>query len=327
MPKPVSPLILNDHDISLAAPSLAEIADIVAETYRVDGAGGAEVPSKIGVHPDHRNSFCHAMPAWVSGQRALGMKWVSYYPGIRSQGFPDSTGIIILNDPDAGLPVAIMEGMWITYARTTACAAVMARALMTTPPRTLGLIGCGGLGSWMVHMAVSALPEIERIVVSSRTEASRERFCEHIAAETDLEIIPASRPQDAVSAADLVVSSIPPPEKPLIEPGWLRPGALYVPLDYFHCYGAQAIKAMEVIITDDCEKVSEQLEKILGGKEKIALHSFRDLMSGRDDFKRAPDRSIMALPTGVASTDMTVGWEIYRRALAKGLGTEVVLTT
>lgn len=327
MPKPVRPLILNDHEISVAAPSLGDIADIVAQTYRLDGAGGVEVPSKIGVHPDYRNSFCHAMPAWASGQRALGMKWVSYYPGIRSQGFPDSTGIIILNDPDAGLPVAIMEGMWITYARTTACAAVMARALMTAPPRTLGLIGCGGLGSWMVHMAVSTLPEIERIVVSSQTEASRRTFCERMAAQTGLEIIPAASPQDAVSAADLVVSSIPPPENPFIEPSWLRPGALYVPLDYFHCYNAQALQAMEAIITDDCEKVSEQLESILGGTEKIVLHSFSDVMSGRDDFKRDPERSILALPTGVASTDMTVGWEIYRRALDKGLGTEVALTT
>lgn len=326
MTKSVQPLILNDAEIASIAPSLNEIVEIVAETYRLDGLGQVEVPSKIGVHPDHRNSFCHAMPAWVPEKRALGMKWVSYFPGIDRHGFPDSTGIILLNDSECGLPVGILEGMWITYARTTACAAVMARTLAIAAPRTLGLIGCGGLGTWMVRVAAAALPEVETVLVSSRSAARREAFCERMKGETGLDIRPVNTPRDAVASADLIVSSIPPPDAPFIQPDWLKPGALAVPLDYFHCFTPDAVAAMEVVLTDDKEKIGPQLANILELGKRPPLRSFGSIVAGNETLVRDPTRCALAMPTGVASTDVTVAWEIFRRARNAGLGTEVQLT-
>jgi ornithine cyclodeaminase/alanine dehydrogenase-like protein (mu-crystallin family) len=79
-------LILTRDDIVSVAPSLRAINDIIDDTYRMSGLGQAEVPVKMGVHPGRAHSFLHAMPAWVSGAEALGVKWVSYYPGMSSQG-------------------------------------------------------------------------------------------------------------------------------------------------------------------------------------------------------------------------------------------------
>lgn len=326
MSEPIRPLVLSEREIASVAPSLGEIADIVADTFRLDGEGGVEVPSKIGVHPDHRNSFCHAMPAWVPARRALGMKWVSYFPGIATQGLPESTGIIVLNDPDRGLPVAIMEGMWITYARTTACAAVMARALAVSQPRTLALIGCGGLGRWMVRMAEAALPSVETVLVYSRTRESRLRFCERLQGQTQMELQPVASAREAVGAADLIVSSIPPPEAPFIEAQWLRPDALAVPLDYFHCYRADAVAAMETIYVDDTQKIAAMTKRLLDGDRAPPVVDFGPFAAGRQRVARAPGRCAMAMPTGVASTDMTVAWEIYRRAAQAGLGIPLALT-
>ena len=135
--------ILSEQQVSAVAPPLREIVDLVEATYRME----ADVPTKIGVHPPGwNNGFCHAMPAWVAPARALGMKWVSYLPGNAARGYPDSAALIVLNDPDTAQPVALLEGMWITYARTAACAAVAARHLANPDPKRLGLVGCGGLG-------------------------------------------------------------------------------------------------------------------------------------------------------------------------------------
>lgn len=87
-------ILLSHADIESVAPSLGEIVEIIEETYRMDGRGEADVPVKIGVHPGRPHSFLHAMPAWVTGNRALGMKWISYYPGNLARGFPDSSGLI-----------------------------------------------------------------------------------------------------------------------------------------------------------------------------------------------------------------------------------------
>ena len=89
--------LLSEKDIRTVVPTAAEIVGLVEQAYRLDAARKAEVPTKIGVHPDRPNTFLHAMPAWVGGEtRALGMKWVSYFPGNFSQGIPDSHGIIVL---------------------------------------------------------------------------------------------------------------------------------------------------------------------------------------------------------------------------------------
>ena len=74
----VRPLLLGEKDVAAAAPPLREIIDIVEATYRMEAEGKADVPPKIGVHPGRPGAFLHAMPAWVSGAAALGMKWVSY---------------------------------------------------------------------------------------------------------------------------------------------------------------------------------------------------------------------------------------------------------
>src|SRR4051812_7356540 len=150
--------LLSEKNIRSVSPTLPEIVALVEQAYRLDAEGKAEVPTKIGVHPERPNTFLHAMPAWVGEARALGMKWVSYFPGNFARGLPDSTGIIILNDPDLGLPCCIMEGMYVTFLRTAACAAVAAKYLAPREPKSLGLIGCGGLGRWSLHIMSAVFP-------------------------------------------------------------------------------------------------------------------------------------------------------------------------
>src|SRR3569833_35908 len=202
--------LLSEKDIRAVSPTLVEIVALVEQAYRLDAEGKAEVPTKIGVHPERANTFLHAMPAWVGEAKALGMKWVSYFPGNFDRGLPDSTGIIILNDPDIGLPRCIMEGMYVTFLRTAACAAVAAKYLAPRSPKTLGLIGCGGLGLWSLRVLTAVFPSIEQIFVSSRTRRSREEFCAKMSPGASWKISPVDDPLQAVRHADIVVSYMPP---------------------------------------------------------------------------------------------------------------------
>src|SRR5260370_20862737 len=174
--------LLSEQNIRSVAPTLPEIVALVEEAYRLDAEGKVEVPTKIGVHPERANAFLHAMPAWVGGACALGMKWVSYFPGNFDRGLPDSTGIIILNDPDHGLPCCIMEGMYVTFLRTAGCAAVAAKYLAPRPPKTLGLIGCGGLGLWALGLLSKTFSLLRQLDVSARILRSVRECC---ASQTD----------------------------------------------------------------------------------------------------------------------------------------------
>src|SRR5262245_18195438 len=200
--------LLSEKDIRAVSPELMEVVALVEQAYRLDAEGKVEVPTKIGVHPQRANAFLHAMPAWVGDVRALGMKWVSYFPGNFDRGLPDSTGIIILNDPDIGLPCCIMEGMYVTFIRTAACAAVAAKHLAPRPPETLGLIGCGGLALWSLRVTTATFPSIRQVLVSSRTRRSREEFCSRLSQEGNWPLTPVDDPLQAVRNVDIVVTSM-----------------------------------------------------------------------------------------------------------------------
>lgn len=316
--------LLNEKNVRAVSPPLPEIVALVEQAYRLDAEGKAEVPTKIGVHPARANTFLHAMPAWVGGSPAsLGMKWVSYFPGNFDRGLPDSTGIIILNDPEIGLPCCIMEGMHVTFIRTAACAAVAAKYLAPRAPKTLGLIGCGGLGLWSLRTLTATFPTIEQVFVSSRTRNSRETFCAKMTQETKCKVAPVDDPLQAVRNMDIVVTSMPPSDVQPVSGDALAPGSLLIPLDIVNSWQDSVLSSIDRVAADNPTNFAAQVE----GKRATAYPALKaasrtqDVVAGKVSRSSASDRNLIAV-CGIASTDVVVGWEIYRRARAANVGLE-----
>jgi ornithine cyclodeaminase/alanine dehydrogenase-like protein (mu-crystallin family) len=328
--RPNNPLVLGEADVLRIAPSQREIVAIIEETYRADAAGKVDVPSKIGVHPFRANSFVHAMPAWVASVPALGVKIVSYFPGNFAQGIHDSEVVILLFDPDNGQLVAIIEGKWLTFVRTVACAAVAAKYLTIDNPRRMGLVGCGGLGEWSLRIMTEMFPSIGEIRVSSLREQSRQAFCARFAGYGPWTIRPVDEPRQAVEDMDIVISSTPQQIEPRLFWEWLSPGALAIPLDYPYVWDDAAYLAADGIYTDDLAMLARHEERSrASGKRALRFpadrRTIQALVAGATPGRTDRQQRLFAIVTGIASTDMTVAWEIYRRARAAGLGKEISL--
>ena len=319
-------LLLTRADIEAVAPGLAEIVDLTERTYLLEARGQADVPIKVGVHPHGRHTFLHALPAWIPGDRALGMKWISYFPGNFDKGWPDSSGLIVLNDPEHGLPVAIMEGMWITFVRTAACGAVAARHCAVEAPRTLALIGCGGLGTWSLRVLSAIFPSLEEVRVASRTPDSRRAFCARMAEEGDWDLRPVADNEQAVRGAQIIVSSVPQGTERSLRSQWWDPGAVAIPLDVLVAWDDPTYHMVDRIVADSIPGLRvarEQRRPDLDLPE--TLTSYGDILLGDAPGRAAPDERIMAIPTGIGSIDMSLGWEIFRRASAAGAGRKIDL--
>ncbi|MGH9467011.1 MAG: hypothetical protein ACRD1Y_06615, partial [Terriglobales bacterium] len=52
------------------------------------------------------NGLCAALGDPV---RWLGMKWIASFPPNRARGLPRASGLMILNSPETGLPLAVMD--------------------------------------------------------------------------------------------------------------------------------------------------------------------------------------------------------------------------
>ena len=136
-------LYMSKADVVSVGLGMAEIIELLEQAFQEKGAGLVEMPPKPGIHPGGGDNFIHAMPAYIPGMKSAGIKWVGGFPENNQRGLPYITGLLILNDPETGLPLSVMDCAWITGMRTAAATAVAARRLARPKSSILGILGCG----------------------------------------------------------------------------------------------------------------------------------------------------------------------------------------
>ncbi len=102
-------LYLSQSDVVSIGLGMPDIIELLEAAFQEKGHGRVEMPPKPGIHPGGGDNFIHAMPAYIPGMRSAGLKWVSGFPDNYQRGLPYISGLLILNDPDTGLPVSVMD--------------------------------------------------------------------------------------------------------------------------------------------------------------------------------------------------------------------------
>ena len=136
---------LDRANVRALLPGPVEQVDRQTEVYRSMARGRAENPPKIGVHP-RSDAFLHAMPAYLADGDVTALKWVGAYPGNPARGLPYISGLLVLNDSDSGLPIAVMEAAELTAARTAAASGVSIRHLAHPGWQRVAILGYGEQG-------------------------------------------------------------------------------------------------------------------------------------------------------------------------------------
>jgi len=312
--------LLSEADLMQLKLTHDDFLEGVEIAYRQAAAGLAEVPTKIGVHPDHPNSFSHAMPAWIGGEKpALGIKWISYHPGNLAHQIPDSWGVIVVNDPETGKPLCFMEGMYLTFLRTAACGAVLARRLIDSP-KVLGLIGCGGLGKASLIILRHVFPSLEKVYVSSRRSETRAKFAETYSTES-CPVEPVDDIEQLLAQADVVVTSLPPVDTPPIKAGMLKENSVFIPLDLDFSWDASVAKEFDGFYADNVPHFQSLLDKkTAGSSETLApVYDSQSFVAQPVDDGVTAGRSLVAV-CGIASVDIVLASEAYHRAVQADIG-------
>ncbi|MDQ4019056.1 MAG: ornithine cyclodeaminase family protein, partial [Actinomycetota bacterium] len=151
-------LYLSRQEVAELLPDIREQLDLVEATYRALAAGRVELPPKPGVHP-RPDSFIHAMPAYLADEDVAALKWVSGYPANKERGLPYIAGLIVLNDAETGLPLALMDGAEITAARTAAASGVCVRRWAPAGWRSAAILGCGEQARFHVRLLTELNPK------------------------------------------------------------------------------------------------------------------------------------------------------------------------
>ncbi len=315
-------LYLSRTDVEAVGLTMAEIIESIEVTFRAKGEGRTEMPPKPGIHPGGGDNFIHAMPAYIPDLKSAGIKWVSGFPENPQKNLPYITGLLILNNVETGLPLAVMDCVWITAMRTGAATAVSARYLARPESSVLGVLGCGVQGRSNVE-ALKVIFPLTTVKAYDVNADSVKQYTKDIGSLLDLEVIPAATPQEAVSGCDMVVTAGPILKKPhaTIQAGWLDKGAFASLVDYDSYWHPAAMAEAVKFCTDDTPQL--QLYQQMGYFKKIPdiYADLGELASSQKPGRQTPEERTMTANLGLALDDMAVAPLLYQRAVDRGIGT------
>ena len=313
-------LYLTRADVEAVGLTMTEIIAALESAFREKGEGRFEMPAKIGVHtqPD---AFIHAMPAAIPAQQAVGIKWVAGYPANSKRGLPYVTGLLILNDFETGLPLALMDCTWITAKRTGAATAVSAKYLARPESETVGILGCGVQGRSNLEALKAAFPVKKAFAYDTHPERSA-AFAVEMEQQLNLEVTPVNDPKQAVVDLDIVVTGGPILRKPhaTIQAGWLAEGAFASLVDFDSYWHPEALRQADKFCTDDVAQLEHY--RHMGYFQDIppVYADLGELVTGKKPCRQSPKERTIACNLGLALDDIAVAPLIYARAIEKAIG-------
>jgi len=318
-------LYLSRLDVEAIQLPMIEIIQALEAMFKEKGNGKVEMPPKPGIHT-RPNAFIHAMPAYIPSLEAAGMKWVAGYPGNQAKGLPYISGLLILNDPDTGVPLAVMDCTWITAKRTGAATALAAKYLARPNSASVGILACGVQGRSNLE-ALACLFKLNKVKAYDLNPEVAVRYADEMKAQLGLDIEPVQHLPEAVKELDIVVTSGPILKNPTpaIEAGWLKQGAFASLVDFDSYWQGGALREMDKLATDDLAQMRFYRQEGYFKETPEPYADLGEIIAGNKPGREAESERIAAINLGLALDDMATAIRIYQRAKERGIGTELPL--
>jgi ornithine cyclodeaminase/alanine dehydrogenase len=315
-------LYLSFQDVVDVDLTMPEIIESMEKMFIAKGEGRCEMPPKPGIYPGGGDNFIHAMPASIPDLKSAGIKWVSGFPDNPSKGLPYISGLLIFNDFETGLPLAVMDCVWITAKRTGAASAISARYLARPESSVMGVLGCGVQGRSHVE-ALKTLFPLKKVMAYDANPKTAEQYAADISRSFDLEVVPTETPREAVSGCDIVVTAgkMAKPPHATIQPGWLDDGAFASLVDYDAFWQPAAMHATDLFCTDDINQF-RAVQQAGYFNDIPEIHAdLGELATGQKPGRKTPAQRTMTANLGLALDDMAVAPLLFKKAVEKGIGT------
>jgi alanine dehydrogenase len=348
--------LLTESDVK-AVLTVEDLVETMAAALKRFSTEGVTQPVRTVIPVIGDDSFFALMPAYVRAGRSgssepagpwktrsseasgeagsLGAKLVTVFGANAARGLPSHLASVLLLDPETGALRALLDGRFITESRTAAVSAVSSRLLSRNGAASLAIIG-SGVQARSHFEALSRVHRLKHVAVWSPNKAHRDQFVAS-AARDGTEHVPytvkaVDHAGEAIVGADLIVLATSSPT-PVLENGWVMPGAHVMSVGA--CRPTQREMDPELVtrarlfVDSRAAALVESGDIVLGIQEGrfSALHivaEIGELLNGVSG-RRTQTEVTVFKSLGLAVEDVMAADLAYRRALERGIGTELTL--
>jgi alanine dehydrogenase len=217
------PIILSENDLAplLGTPArMDELLPLIEDSMRAQSSGavGGQARVETSLLDDKKKYRIMTSAVPRAGQ---GMRINALFRGAKDSYF------ILLFDGERGDLQALVAGRNLNVWRTGAPGGVAGKYLAPAGADQLGLIGSGRQARGQIVAITRSVPSLRKVKVFSSTKEHRESFAKDMTAWLGVEV-------EAVASARAAVENMPivslatSSRSTVIEPPWIKPGALVV---------------------------------------------------------------------------------------------------
>jgi ornithine cyclodeaminase/alanine dehydrogenase-like protein (mu-crystallin family) len=314
-------LLLREPEVraALDMPSLIEAMGRAFDAY---SSGRAELPNVIHLEVPEAGGEIHVKAGYLHGATRYAVKVSS---GFSATEPPSIDGLVMVFDASTGaLAALLLDGGYVTDARTGAAGGLAASFLAPERIETVGVLGTGLQARYQLE-ALAAVRPFERVRVWGRNADHADACVEDLRGRS----LPASRveavatPEQAVTGSDVVITCTASTE-PLVSAAWLRPGM------HVTAVGSDgpAKRELEVDVLaradllvvdsrDQCRRIGELHHAVDSGVVTADdAVEIGDIWGGRAPGRTSDDQLTVCDLTGVGVQDVAAAALVLERAPA-----------
>ena len=207
-----APVFLDEEQVRRHL-RMADLIPAMEKALTDFSAGKVKQPVRQVIAVDPPGGFYGIMPALTPD--GLGQKIVTFYPPNAAKGIHTHMALIVLNDPQTGAPLAVLDGRLITEMRTAAVSAAATKLLASKNAKVLAILG-SGVQARSHFEALRLVRNLEDVRVWSQTKSHADDFAKEIGAKV-------MSAEEAVRGADVVVT-VTSSTSPVVKGAWLKRG-------------------------------------------------------------------------------------------------------
>lgn len=202
---------------------MAELIDRLGPAMGALSAGEVSMaPRNVVSIPEH-DAILGGMPAYAPAIGTLSAKLVTVFPGNASKGLDSHHAVIVVFDAEDGQPAALMDGGYVTAARTAAGSALATRLLANEDASVLAILGTGVQARFHA-LALRHVRGFSEIRIAGRDGDKAKALAASLSGEIDMPVRAAASFEEATRDADVVCLTTHARE-PVVRRDWLKAGA------------------------------------------------------------------------------------------------------
>jgi len=321
-------IYLTEKDI-LKAASIDEVLNAIETSMRIYEQKAFHMPQRMGV--DYENNTLLLMPCFIKD--CFGTKLVTLFPENPEKNVPVLNGIMVLNDAQTGIPLALLNGPALTALRTAAVGTVSISHMAPNKNKNLGIIGAGVQGFYQAWIACAGMKFKDVFVYDLYPEkitALEEKLSEMI---PDVKIHQAVSVEELLENSQVVITATTSFEPVLPENEDLLAGRHFVGIGSYKPNMREFPQALFNLLKNvfvDTEHAVQESGDIIVPLQNNWLKREQIMTLGRFLIEnKSPDEvngeTTFFKSVGMALFDVCASKLIYEKAIQKGLGQEIVL--